>query len=118
MFSLDRDEIRNLSQIVISSKIKHAPNVNVFTEQGVAMLSSVLNSEKAVEVNIQIVRTFVKIRELMSIHKDIYQRMNKMELKQLKQDKSISTINNVIEEMLNLPITLKRKSKSIGFKKK
>ena len=45
MFSLTREEIMDLSQIVISSRIKHAPNVFVFTEQGVAMLSSVLNSE-------------------------------------------------------------------------
>ncbi|MBI5101922.1 MAG: ORF6N domain-containing protein, partial [Nitrospirae bacterium] len=44
MFALTRDEIMNLSQIVISSRIKHAPNVFVFTEQGVAMLSGVLNS--------------------------------------------------------------------------
>jgi hypothetical protein len=45
MFSLTRREIMNLSQIVISSKIKHAPNVFVFTQEGVAMLSSVLNSK-------------------------------------------------------------------------
>jgi len=44
MFALTRDEIRDLSQIVISSNIKHSPNVFVFTEQGVAMLSSVLKS--------------------------------------------------------------------------
>ncbi len=45
MFSLTREKILNLSQFVISSKIKHAPNVFAFTEQGIAMLSSVLNSE-------------------------------------------------------------------------
>ena len=58
MFSLTREEIMNLSQSVISSKIKHAPNVFVFTEQGVAMLSSVLNSERAIQVNIHIMRVF------------------------------------------------------------
>ena len=58
MFSLHRDEIMNLSQIVISSKIKHAPSVFAFTEQGVAMLSSVLKSERAVQVNIAIMRVF------------------------------------------------------------
>jgi len=51
MFTLTREEIMNLSQIVTSSKIKHAPNVFAFTEQGVAMLSSVLNSERAILVN-------------------------------------------------------------------
>jgi hypothetical protein len=50
MFSLIREEIRNLSQIVISSSIKHSPNVFAFTEQGVAMLSSVLNSKRAIEM--------------------------------------------------------------------
>lgn len=54
MFSLTREEIMNLSQIVISSGIKHAPNVFVFTEQGVAMLSGILNSKRAVQMNIAI----------------------------------------------------------------
>jgi hypothetical protein len=51
MFALTREEIVNLSQIVISSRIKHAPNVFVFAEQGVAMLSGVLNSERAIQMN-------------------------------------------------------------------
>jgi hypothetical protein len=53
MFALTREEIMNLSQIVISSRIKHAPNVFVFAEQGVAMLSGVLNSDRVTEVNFQ-----------------------------------------------------------------
>ncbi len=53
---------RNISQIVICSKIKHAPNVLAFTEQGVAMLSGILNSDRAIEVNIQIMRVFVRLR--------------------------------------------------------
>lgn len=52
MFSLTRQEIMNLSQSVISSKIKHAPNVFAFTQEGVAMLSSVLRSKRAIQVNI------------------------------------------------------------------
>ena len=56
MFPLTREEIRNISQIVISSKIKHAPSVFAFTEQGVAMLSGVLKSRRAVRVNIEIMR--------------------------------------------------------------
>src|SRR5580765_7109775 len=66
LFSLSRAEIRNISQFVISSDIKHARNVFAFTEQGVAMLSSVLHSSQAVQVNIQIMRTFVRLRELLS----------------------------------------------------
>ena len=56
LFPLSREEIRNISQIVICSDIKHAKNVFAFTEQGVAMLSSVLNSQRAVAVNIAIMR--------------------------------------------------------------
>lgn len=66
MLTLTREEIMNLSQTVISSVIKHAPNVFAFTEQGVAMLSTVLRSERAIEVNIQIMRAFVKLREMKS----------------------------------------------------
>jgi len=65
MIVLTREEIRNISQIVICSKIKHAKNVNVFTEQGLAMLSTVLRSKRAIEVNIQIMRAFVKLREML-----------------------------------------------------
>lgn len=59
MFSLTRKEILNLSQSVIGSKIKHTTNVFAFTEQGTAMLSSILNSKRAVQVNIAIMRVFV-----------------------------------------------------------
>jgi hypothetical protein len=71
MFALTREEIMNLSQIVISSRIKHAPNVFVFAEQGVAMLSGVLNSERAIQVNIAIMRTFVKLREMLFSNKEL-----------------------------------------------
>src|SRR5260370_16463789 len=59
LLTLTRNEIRNISQFVISSRIKHAPNVFAFTEHGVAMLSSVLNSSRAVQVNIKISPPFV-----------------------------------------------------------
>ncbi|UCE53610.1 MAG: ORF6N domain-containing protein [Desulfobacterales bacterium] len=58
MFTLTREEIMRISQIVTSSNIKFSKRVRVFTEQGVAMLSSVLNSERAIEVNITIMRAF------------------------------------------------------------
>ena len=70
MLYLSRDEIMNLSQIVISSNIKHAPNVFAFTEQGIAMLSGILNSERAIEVNIQIMRAFVRLREIFKTNKE------------------------------------------------
>ena len=62
MFTLEREEIMRISQIVTSSKIKYAKRVNAFTEQGIAMLSSVLRSKRAIQVNIQIMRTFTKLR--------------------------------------------------------
>ena len=83
MFQLTEEEIDFMvSQNAIPSR-KHLGGYNpyVFTEQGVAMLSSVLNSERAVEVNIQIMRTFVKLRELMATHKDLARKLNDMEKK-------------------------------------
>ena len=53
MFTLTRDEIMRISQIVTSSKIKYSKNVSAFTEQGVAMLSTILRSKQAIQVNIQ-----------------------------------------------------------------
>jgi hypothetical protein len=61
--------------------MKHAPSVLVFTEQGVAMLSSVLRSKRAVQANIAIMRTFVKLRELMSTHKDLARKLEELENK-------------------------------------
>ena len=86
MFALDRHEIERISQIVISSggrkdTLKFSKSVLVFTEQGVAMLSSVLNSKRAVQVNIAIMRTFVKLREMMATHKDLARKLKELEKK-------------------------------------
>lgn len=59
MLSLSREEIMNISQFVISSKIKHSPNVFAFTEQGVAMLSSVLNSKRAIQVVFKAIKALI-----------------------------------------------------------
>ena len=89
MFSLTREEIRNISQIVISSKIKHAPNVYAFTEQGVAMLSGVLKSKRAVRVNIEIMRAFVKLRQLLSSHAKLARKIDELEEKYDTQFKAV-----------------------------
>jgi hypothetical protein len=65
----------------------HSPNA--FTEQGVAMLSSVLNSERAIEVNILIMRAFVKLRALMASHKDLARKLEDLEKKYDEQFKSV-----------------------------
>ena len=82
MFELSRAEFNNLrSQIVISSwgGIRYRPMA--FTEQGVAMLSSVLNSERAVQVNIQIMRAFTKLRQMLATNADLRRKIEEMEQK-------------------------------------
>ena len=89
-----------------------------FTEQGVAMLSSVLQSDQAIEVNIQIMRTFIKLRELMSINKDLFQRLNRHDAHLAKHDKEISNVFDAIQSIMELPITLRQKPRPMGFKTK
>ena len=100
MFSLTREEIMNLSQFVISSKIKHAPSVFVFTEQGVAMLSSVLKSERAIQVNIAIMRAFVRLREILSTNKGLAQKLRELENKIAKHDSEIRVIFEAIRQLM------------------
>ncbi|MBA3052983.1 MAG: ORF6N domain-containing protein [Candidatus Omnitrophota bacterium] len=113
MFSLTRDEIRNLSQFVISSKIKHAPNVFAFTEQGVAMLSGVLNSERAILVNISIMRVFSKLKQLALSHSELLRKVDALERKYGEHDKKIAVIFQALKKLL-LPPPLKPKGK-MGF---
>jgi hypothetical protein len=83
MFQLSKDEHANLkSQKVTSSwgGLRRATPY-AFTENGVAMLSSVLNSKRAIEVNIQIMRTFTKLREMMATHKDLARKLEELEKK-------------------------------------
>ena len=119
MFSLTREEINNLSQIVISSKIKHSPNVFVFTEQGVAMLSSVLNSERAVRINIQIMRTFVKLKEMILTNSELRlliqkleQRLDKYGNQVLENKEQIQILANLIKQILE---PRQKPKKRIGF---
>lgn len=104
----------NLSQIVISSKIKHAPNVFAFTEQGIAMLSGVLNSKRAVLVNVQIMRAFVKLRQILSLNKELAHKLSELERKIGKHDADIQAIFEAIRR-LAAPPPVKPKPQ-IGFK--
>jgi len=112
MFSLTREEIMNLSQIVISSKIKHAPNVFAFTEQGVAMLSSVLKSERAVQVNIAIMRAFVNIRRALTTNKNLGRKLSLLEKRIDEQDGKIYAVFEALNKLISPPETKKRR---IGF---
>ena len=67
--------------------VKYLPHA--FTEQGVAMLSSVLRSERAIQVNVEIMRTFVRLREMIASHKDLARRLSELERKNDVQFKSV-----------------------------
>ena len=81
-----------------------------FTEQGVAMLSSVLNSERAIQVNIAIMRAFVKLRQLLATHKDLARKLAEMEK---KYDVQFKTVFDAIRQLMQPPST--RQKKQIGF---
>jgi phage regulator Rha-like protein len=83
-----------------------------FTEQGVSMLSSVLNSERAVQVNIQIMRTFTQLREMVSTHKALAQKLVELERKFESHDEHIHSLFEAIRQLMEPPPTRKRK---IGF---
>jgi len=93
MFQLSEDEFTNLkSQIATSSWGGRRKLPYVFTEHGVLMLSSVLNSDRAIKVNIQIMRIYVRIREMMMLNKDILQRLESIERKLDGQDNQIMIV--------------------------
>ena len=114
MFQLSNHEWKNLkSQIVTSSWGGTRKLPYVFTEQGVAMLSSVLNSDIAVEVNIQIIRVFTKMRQAILDNKEILARIDKMEKKLTQHDEELQTVFKALKKLLQQPEPVKRKS--IGF---
>jgi hypothetical protein len=116
MFELTRDEIRNISQSVIcSSTMKHAKNAYAFTEQGVAMLSSVLHSKRAVEVNIEIMRVFVRLREMMATHKELAFKLIELEERLEGHDEQIQSIFEAIRQLMTPPEPARKK---IGFEAK
>jgi len=84
----------------------------VFTKQGVAMLSSVLNSERAIDVNIAIVRVFVKLRQILSTHKELSHKLGELERKIEKHDAEIQSIFEAIHQLMTVPEEPKRQ---IGF---
>jgi hypothetical protein len=81
VMTLTREEISRISQIVISSNIRFSKRVYAFTEQGVAMLSSVLRSKRAIQINIQIMRAFTRIRQIILDSADL-----RREIEELRQE--------------------------------
>ena len=83
-----------------------------FTEQGVAMLSSVLNSKRAIQVNIAIMRAFVKLRQILSTNKELAHKLKELEHKTEKHDTEIQAIFEAIRQLMKPPERPKRR---IGF---
>jgi hypothetical protein len=115
MLQLNFQDVAALrSQIVTLKKgrgehRKYAPYA--FTENGVAMLSSVLNSERAVQVNIAIMRVFVKLREMIVSHKDLVRRLDNLER---KYDSQFKIVFDAIRQLMSPP---EPKKKKIGFRR-
>ena len=112
MFQLTREEVRSLRSQIATSKQgrggrRYAPLV--FTEQGIAMLSTVLNSERAIQVNIEIMRAFVRLREMIATHKDL---ARKLEALERRYDAQFKVVFDAIRELMAPPESKKRK---IGF---
>lgn len=113
MFFLTREEIIRMSQFVTS--LKFSKNINVFTEQGVAMLSSVLKTGRAVQVNIQIMRAFVKLRYILSTNKQFEMKLRELEDRLKIHDEDIGDIFEAIRQLMGAP---DENRKIAGFKAK
>jgi len=116
MFLLTNQEVMNLkSQFVISSwgGVRRS-NPYAFTEQGIAMLSSVLRSKRAIHVNIAIIRAFVKLRQILSMNKDLACKLDELERKIEKHDENIQAIFEAIRQLM-APPPIKPKPQ-IGFR--
>jgi hypothetical protein len=121
MFQMTNEELKAWkSQIVMSEGdrmgLRKPPYV--FTEQGVAMLSSVLNSDRAILVNIQIMRVFTKLRALLESHAEILRKLDSIEKKDIEQDDKILLIFEYLKqlEQAKQEETSYKERKRIGFK--
>lgn len=126
MFQLSWEEVESLrSQIVTLNNtknetsrrgkhIKYLPHA--FTEHGVSMLSSVLNSERAIQVNILIMRAFTKLREILLTHKELAAKIEAIEKRYSEHDKTIKDIFDAIKKLLEAPPEPIKEKKIIGFR--
>ena len=120
MFQMSIDEAKSLrSQFVTLEKAKGRGKYPkylpyVFTEQGVAMLSSVLKSPRAIEVNIAIMRTFVKLREILATHKEVSRKIHELEQMINTHD---TQIRSIYEAIRNLMEVSEKPRNPVGFKR-
>ncbi len=123
MFSLTREEYKNLRFQFGTSSFSHGGSrylPYVFTEHGVAMLSSVLNSKKAIEMNIFIIRAFIKMRESLDNYKDLSVKIGEIELKQRDQGVLLTHVHSAVKDLINKSVIEKpfKQKRKIGFNKK
>lgn len=121
MLQMSKEELENWrSQFATSNKVKMGIRrlPYVFTREGVAMLSSVINSEQAIQVNIQIMRAFVKLQELMISHKDLARKIEDVERKFKEHDQNFIAIFQAIRGLLQKPKEPQEKKRPIGFNAK
>ena len=116
MFQLTKEELKNwIFQFGTSNRerkgLRKLPLA--FTEQGVAMLSSVLNSERAVQVNIQIIRVYTKMRQFLLTHKDILLKLEQVERKVDSHDEKIKLIFDSIKQLIQQRA---KPRKQVGYK--
>ena len=119
MFELTKKECENLrSQFGTSSWGGQRYVPMAFTEQGVAMLSSVLNSKRAIKVNIQIIRVFTRMRKMLLTHQDLFLKIQELEKKYESHDDKIHALfeyfRQLLQEKENPPLPRKR----IGYRLK
>jgi hypothetical protein len=137
MFQLSQEEVRGISQAVTSLSGRHSDSSQTvmssrsrsqnvilkrgknvkylpyaFTEEGVAMLSSVLNSDRAVQVNIAIMRAFVRLRETLETNRELARKFAELESRVGKHDEEISSIIEAIRQLMAPP---KKPRRQIGF---
>lgn len=116
MFQLTGEEFDSLRSQIVTLKTgrgrhrKYLPRV--FTEQGVAMLSGVLNSQRAVRVNIEIMRAFVRLRRALADNRELAEKLAELERKMAIHDESIRAILDAIRRLIEEPVSEKRR---IGF---
>lgn len=116
MFELSEEEWENLkSQFEISSWGGTRKMPKAFTEKGVAMLSGVLNSDRAILVNIQIMRAYTKMREMLLTHKDLLLKMEELEKKVSNQDDKVVQIFDYLKRFIQ---DQKTPRTEVGYKKK
>jgi hypothetical protein len=115
LFQLTEQETANLrSQFVTSSYGGRRYLPYAFTEEGIAMLSSVLRSPRAVQVNIAIMRAFVRLRQVLATHKELTQKIDLLEKRVLKHD---SNIRELVRDIRRLSLPKQQMEKKVGFLK-